>query len=164
MNIPYYEVLAFTSRVLKGRDYFAVFESEKEVAAIQPDFAVIAGLVAQGVIITGPWEKSDFVSRYFVPGAGIPEDPVTGSTHCVLIPYWSKRLGKRKMRARQISPGEGVTCGARIGEHASGSVGMLSPIWTAHCTSTCPDVCQDFGGKGACSLNRATAAVRPWFY
>lgn len=90
--------------VLKGRDYLAVFETEDEVAAIDPDFGVVAQLDAQGVIATAPGKNCDFVSRYFAPGAGIPEDPATGSTHCALIPYWSKRLGKRELFARQISP------------------------------------------------------------
>jgi PhzF family phenazine biosynthesis protein len=89
--------------VLKGRDYFAVFDCEEDVRAINPDFQVIAGLDAQGVIVTTPGNDCDFVSRYFVPGAGIPEDSVTGSTHCALVPYWSKRLGKRELYARQIS-------------------------------------------------------------
>ena len=89
--------------VLKGRDYFAIFEREEDVRAINPDFQVIAELDAQGVIVTAPGNDCDFVSRYFVPGAGIPEDPVTGSTHCALVPYWSKRLGKRELYARQIS-------------------------------------------------------------
>jgi PhzF family phenazine biosynthesis protein len=90
--------------VLKGRDYFAVFETEDEVAAIAPDFKIISELDAQGVIVTAPGNKVDFVSRYFAPRAGIPEDPVTGSTHCVLIPYWAKRLDKSELRARQLSP------------------------------------------------------------
>ena len=88
---------------LKGRDYFAVFEHERDVRGIQPDFTRIAGLDAQGVVATAPGSDCDFVSRYFAPAAGIPEDPVTGSTHCVLIPYWSKELGKRELRARQLS-------------------------------------------------------------
>jgi PhzF family phenazine biosynthesis protein len=89
--------------VWRGRDYFAVFDREEEVAAIEPDFDLIAQLDAQGAIVTAPGNDCDFVSRYFAPGAGIPEDPVTGSTHCALIPYWSKRLQKRKLHARQIS-------------------------------------------------------------
>lgn len=89
--------------VLKGRDYFAVFGTEKEVAAIQPNFEMVASLDAQGVVVTAPGDQCDFVSRYFVPAAGILEDPVTGSTHCTLIPYWSERLGKRQLAARQIS-------------------------------------------------------------
>jgi predicted PhzF superfamily epimerase YddE/YHI9 len=90
--------------VLKGRDYFAVFEHQRDVAAIKPDFDIISQLDAQGVVVTAPGHDCDFVSRYFAPRAGIPEDPVTGSTHCVLIPYWAKRLGKRELHARQISP------------------------------------------------------------
>lgn len=89
--------------VLKGRDYLAVFSHAQEVAAINPDFDIIAQLDMQGVIATAPGDDCDFVSRYFVPRAGIPEDPVTGSTHCALIPYWSKRLGKRALNARQLS-------------------------------------------------------------
>ena len=89
--------------VLKGRDYFAVLEREQDVAAIKPDLAIIAQLDVQGVVVTAPGDDCDFVSRYFAPRAGIPEDPVTGSTHCALIPYWSKRLGKRNLLARQLS-------------------------------------------------------------
>jgi PhzF family phenazine biosynthesis protein len=112
------------ARLLKGRDYMAVFEREEDVAALKPDFALVAGLDAHGVIATASGTGSDFVSRYFVPAAGIPEDPVTGSTHCVLIPYWSKRLGKRELFARQISPRGGeLFCEdrgerVRIGGHA----------------------------------------------
>ncbi len=73
------------------------------VAALHPDFHLVAELEKQGVVATAPGTDSDFVSRYFAPAAGIPEDPVTGSTHCTLIPYWSKRLGKRELFARQIS-------------------------------------------------------------
>ena len=94
---------AQAKEVWKGRDYLAVFETEGEVAAIKPDFGLVAQLDAQGVIVTAPGKDCDFVSRYFAPQAGIPEDPATGSTHCALIPYWSKRLGKRELFARQIS-------------------------------------------------------------
>jgi PhzF family phenazine biosynthesis protein len=92
------------AEVLRERDFFAVFESEDEVAALRPDFARVAKLETQGVVATAPGRDSDFVSRYFAPRAGIPEDPVTGSTHCTLIPFWSKRLGKEELFARQISP------------------------------------------------------------
>ena len=111
-------------RLLKGRDYMAVFEREEDVAGLKPNFPLVAALDAQGVIATAPGKKSDFVSRYFVPAAGIPEDPVTGSTHCVLIPYWAKQLGKRELLARQISPRGGeLFCEdrgerVRIGGHA----------------------------------------------
>lgn len=89
--------------VLKGRDYLAVFNSEKDVAALDPDFELLSQFDTRGVIVTASGRDCDFVSRFFAPGAGIPEDPVTGSTHCALIPYWSKRLGKSKLRARQLS-------------------------------------------------------------
>ena len=94
---------AAPEQILKGRDYFAIFASQKEVAGIKPDMQRIAALDAQGVVVTAPGDDCDFVSRYFAPAAGIPEDPVTGSTHCTLIPYWSQRLGKKDLFARQIS-------------------------------------------------------------
>jgi PhzF family phenazine biosynthesis protein len=84
----------------------AVFATEQEVKALAPDFAKVASLDAFGVIATAPGGdggKTDFVSRYFVPKAGISEDPVTGSAHCTLAPYWSARLEKKKLFARQVS-------------------------------------------------------------
>ena len=89
--------------VFKGRDYLAVFQSEADVAAISPDFDILNELEANGVVVTAPGDNCDFVSRYFAPRVGVPEDPVTGSVHCALIPYWSKRLGKTKLHARQLS-------------------------------------------------------------
>jgi PhzF family phenazine biosynthesis protein len=89
--------------LLRGRDYFAILSSEKEVAELKPDLERIASLDLQGIVVTAPGDDCDFVSRYFAPAAGIPEDSVTGSTHCTLIPYWAKRLGKKKLFARQIS-------------------------------------------------------------
>jgi PhzF family phenazine biosynthesis protein len=89
--------------VLKGRDYLAVFERERDVAAINPDFGLIARLDSRGLIVTAPGDDCDFISRYFAPAVGIPEDSVTGSTHCALIPYWSNRLSKKELYARQIS-------------------------------------------------------------
>ncbi len=90
-------------QMLRERDYCAVFASEAEVAALQPNFEKLARLDTQGVLVTAPGKDCDFVSRYFAPAAGIPEDPVTGSTHCTLIPYWSEQLGKKELHARQIS-------------------------------------------------------------
>jgi predicted PhzF superfamily epimerase YddE/YHI9 len=84
-------------------DYFAVYESEEEVRQISPDFRLIEKLHPAGVGITAPGDSSDFVSRFFVPSYGIPEDPVTGSTHCSLAPYWGARLGKTRLHARQVS-------------------------------------------------------------
>ncbi len=89
--------------VLKSRDYFAVFDSQEEVAALAPDMTRLAGLDCLGIIATAPGKDSDFVSRFFAPRAGVPEDPVTGSAHCSLIPFWAGRLGKVQMFARQLS-------------------------------------------------------------
>lgn len=89
--------------ILRGSDYLAVFECEEDVASIKPDFELLAQLGMRGVIVTAAGTQCDFISRFFAPAAGILEDPVTGSTHCALIPYWSKRLGKRELHARQIS-------------------------------------------------------------
>jgi PhzF family phenazine biosynthesis protein len=90
-------------RVLKSRDYFAVFDSADEVRALRPDFAALKTLDCLGTIVTAPGDGCDFVSRFFAPGAGIDEDPATGSSHCTLIPYWTQRLGKTKLFARQLS-------------------------------------------------------------
>ncbi len=89
--------------VLKARDYLAVFANEAEVRALNPDFAVLKTLDCLGIIATAPGSDCDFVSRFFAPGAGVDEDPVTGSAHCTLIPYWAERLGKTKLLARQVS-------------------------------------------------------------
>ena len=86
-----------------GMDWMAVYESEAEVAALQPDFNKVAALPTRGVIATAPGDEVDFVSRFFAPGGGIPEDPVTGSAHSMLTPYWADRLGKQSLEARQIS-------------------------------------------------------------
>jgi PhzF family phenazine biosynthesis protein len=93
--------------LLKTRDFLAVIESEEEVLALKPDMTQLAALDCLGVIITAPGSDCDFVSRFFAPGAGIPEDPVTGSAHSTLIPYWSARLGKQRLHARQLSARRG---------------------------------------------------------
>ncbi len=84
-------------------NYFAVYEREGEIRRIRPDFQLLEGLHPAGVGITAPGDDCDFVSRYFAPSYGIPEDPVTGSTHCSLAPYWAQRLGKPILRACQVS-------------------------------------------------------------
>jgi len=89
--------------VLKARDYLAVFASEAEVRALKPDFAALRSLECLGIIATAPGLDCNFVSRFFAPGAGVAEDPVTGSAHCTLIPFWSQRLRKSKLFARQVS-------------------------------------------------------------
>jgi PhzF family phenazine biosynthesis protein len=82
----------------------AVFATEREILALRPDMNAVAKLAGYGLIVTAPGNDCDFVSRFFAPQSGVPEDPVTGSAHCTLIPYWSKRLGKTRLHARQVSP------------------------------------------------------------
>jgi len=100
--------------VLAAYDYVAVFESEEQIKAIAPDFPSLSKLDLRGVLITAPGESTDFVSRCFFPKLGIDEDPVTGSAHCELAPYWSKRLGKNRLMAKQLSTRTGmIGCEAR---------------------------------------------------
>lgn len=97
--------------VLAADDYVVVFENEETVRAIRPNHELLGKLELRGVIITAPGNEVDFVSRFFAPGYGIPEDPVTGSAHCTLTPYWAGKLGKRRLEARQVSPrGGSITC------------------------------------------------------
>jgi PhzF family phenazine biosynthesis protein len=84
-------------------DYLLLFGSEAEIRAIRPDFRKLAGADGRGIIVTAPGSDVDFVSRFFAPQAGIDEDPVTGSAHTTLTPFWSVRLGKKSMTARQLS-------------------------------------------------------------
>ena len=83
--------------------YFVVCASESAVRQIRPNFGLIEKLHPFVVAVTAPGEACDFVSRYFAPSYGIPEDPVTGSAHCALAPYWAHRLGKNQLHARQVS-------------------------------------------------------------
>lgn len=96
--------------VYKSHDWLVVLESQYDVEQLKPDFQALKTVDANGVIVTAPADADgvDFVSRAFFPKVGIEEDPVTGSAHCALMPYWSKRLGKTQLRAQQIS--------ARLGE------------------------------------------------
>jgi len=89
--------------VFQAMDIMAVLETESDVLALQPDFTRLAALETRGVIVTAPGDVVDFVSRFFAPRHDIPEDPVTGSAHSMLTPYWAERLGKSKMAARQVS-------------------------------------------------------------
>lgn len=97
------EVVLETGETAAERNYFVVYEQESQVREARPDLMGLAKLHPAGVCITAPGEQCDFVSRYFVPSYGIPEDPVTGSTHCTLGPYWSARLRKKVLHAQQIS-------------------------------------------------------------
>lgn len=89
--------------VLRAADYLAVFDDERDVQAITPDYLQLAQLDRRGVIVSAPGTDVDFVSRFFAPKLGVPEDPVTGSAHCALTPYWAARLGKNTLMARQTS-------------------------------------------------------------
>jgi PhzF family phenazine biosynthesis protein len=102
------EVAIGRKATLVGRtvfDYLVDLESEAAVRSLAPDMSLIAGIPCRGVIVTAPSDDTryDFVSRFFAPGLGIPEDPVTGSAHCGLAPYWSTRLGKDEMVGYQAS-------------------------------------------------------------
>ena len=92
------------AEVHRTRDLVAVYETEGAVRALRPDFERLREAEGLGIIATAPGESCDFVCRFFAPGAGIPEDPVTGSAQCTLAPFWSKRLGKSRLRSLQVSP------------------------------------------------------------
>jgi PhzF family phenazine biosynthesis protein len=96
---------AVAVQTLASRDLVALFETEAEVQALQPDFARMMALDYIGIIATAPGSdpETDFVSRFFGPRVGVPEDPVTGSAHSSLIPFWAEKLGKTALKARQIS-------------------------------------------------------------
>lgn len=91
--------------ILRARDYLLVYDSAAEVRALAPDSAALARIPdCWAACATAPGEDGvDFVSRFFAPAQGIPEDPATGSSHCTLTPYWAKRLGKTELKARQLS-------------------------------------------------------------
>jgi PhzF family phenazine biosynthesis protein len=101
----------------------AVFNTAAEVSALRPDFVALATLEQYGTIVTAPGEDCDFVSRFFAPRVGIPEDPVTGSAHCVLTPYWAERLGKKRLHARQISARGGELWCELVPSTGSGQAG-----------------------------------------
>ena len=101
---------------LMSRDLLAVFGSEPEVRALQPDLARVKALGFHAVCVTAPGRECDFVSRFFAPLVGVPEDPVTGSAHCTLVPYWARRLGKRTLHARQVSARGGELFCEDLGE------------------------------------------------
>jgi PhzF family phenazine biosynthesis protein len=118
--------------VMAARDYLCVFDTEAEVRAVKPNMEKLAAVDRFATIITAPGTDCDFVSRFFAPAQGIPEDPVTGSAHCTLIPYWASRLGKTKLFARQVSPrggelwcehrGDRVTIAGRAVKYLEGTI------------------------------------------
>ena len=89
--------------VLQAEDYFVVLENEQQVLAMKPDLRLLKHIPLRAVVVTAPSDRVDFVSRMFAPKLGIDEDPVTGSSHCSLTPYWVERLGRTKLAARQLS-------------------------------------------------------------
>ncbi len=120
------------SQCYRSRDLMLVYKNEVQVREMKPDLDRMAGLDCFAVIVTAPGNDCDFVSRFFAPRAGIHEDPVTGSAHCTLIPYWSDRLGKKKLHALQLSQrggelfcedrGERVMIGGRAITYLSGII------------------------------------------
>ncbi|RMD84377.1 MAG: PhzF family phenazine biosynthesis protein, partial [Candidatus Dadabacteria bacterium] len=90
-------------KILAADHYIALLDDENQVREIEPDLARLAGLGPRGVAVTAASREADFVSRFFAPGLGIPEDPVTGSVHRSLVPFWSQQLGKDRLIARQVS-------------------------------------------------------------
>jgi predicted PhzF superfamily epimerase YddE/YHI9 len=107
------------SEVWKARDVMAVFDSEHAVRELAPSFDRIRALNVFGLIVTAPGREVDFVSRFFAPSFGIPEDPVTGSAHCTLVPYWASRLGRARLTARQVSARGGELRCEDLGERVS---------------------------------------------
>jgi len=94
-------------QIFKTRDYLAVFAREEDIVGLTPDFNILSQLDCIGIIVTAPGKKADFVSRCFAPAVGINEDPVTGSAHSTLIPYWAKKLKKNTLHAYQLSKRRG---------------------------------------------------------
>jgi PhzF family phenazine biosynthesis protein len=130
-----FAALGATPRLVLGaRDLFCVFDTEAEVLAVQPNMEKLAAVDCFAVIVTAPGTDCDFVSRFFAPARGIPEDPVTGSAHCTLVPYWAARLGKTKLFARQVSPrggelwcehrGDRVTIAGRAVKYLEGTINV----------------------------------------
>jgi len=95
------------SEIWRARDYLLVFDNEDDIRNMEPDFTGMLDWVYLGVIVTSPGKTVDFVSRFFAPKAGINEDPVTGSAHSSLIPYWANRLKKSNLHALQLSQRSG---------------------------------------------------------
>jgi predicted PhzF superfamily epimerase YddE/YHI9 len=109
---------AFPVEVFANKfNYLALLESPQLLRALAPDMAALARVDRGGVIVTAAGEGTyDFISRYFAPAKGIPEDPVTGAAHCMLVPYWAKRLGKTEFRAFQASPRGGEVICRLVGD------------------------------------------------
>ena len=97
------------SEILAAKHYLCVFDDPQDIVLLSPDFPKLGGLELPGVIVTAPGKGSyDFVSRFFAPANGVPEDPVSGVAHCCLAPYWAHRLGRSRLSGRQLSRRGGV--------------------------------------------------------
>ncbi|NNC61499.1 MAG: PhzF family phenazine biosynthesis protein, partial [Eudoraea sp.] len=110
------DALGMSPRTMfKGKtDYVLIYNSDQEIKSMDPNFFLLDKVDARGVIVTAPGMEVDFVSRFFAPRCGIPEDPVTGSAHTSLTPYWAEQLGKQDMIARQLSQRGGtLSCSLR---------------------------------------------------
>ena len=133
MNFPAYEPKIVKHNLVQLYDAFgvrptsflyckyglAVFKNEEEILKISPNLNLIKKLSYDGIIVTASGENVDFVSRFFAPKLGIPEDPVTGAAHCELIPYWSKRLNKQNMIAKQLSKRRGLIHCSYLGDRVT---------------------------------------------
>jgi PhzF family phenazine biosynthesis protein len=106
-------------KVLAASDYLVVYRTEAEVRALKPNMDLLAKVDRFAVIATAPGDTVDFVSRFFAPGKGVPEDPVTGRAHCTLIPYWAERLGKTELHALQVSRRGGELWCRLLGDRVS---------------------------------------------
>lgn len=120
----------------KGKtDFMAVYATEQEILDIKPDFELLNALACRGVIVTAPGLSGDFVSRFFGPQSGINEDPVTGSAHTTLTPYWAARLGKTELNAIQVSARKGylkcVHLGSRVAISGNAVTYMVGEITVA---------------------------------
>ncbi|MBN1181085.1 MAG: PhzF family phenazine biosynthesis protein [Bacteroidales bacterium] len=105
------------SEAFKGNtDYMLIFDDEEVISNMTPDLSLIAQIKARGIIVTARGNQTDFVSRFFAPQSGIDEDPVTGSSHTTLTPYWSNRLNKSELSAQQISKRGGMLKCKYLGE------------------------------------------------
>jgi len=105
------------TKIFKGKtDYMLIYDEQQDIEKIAPNFFLLDKVAARGIIVTAPGEEVDFVSRFFAPQCGISEDPVTGSAHTSLTPYWAKTLGKNKLIAKQLSSRGGTILCEYLGD------------------------------------------------
>jgi PhzF family phenazine biosynthesis protein len=122
--------------VHRSMDYVVVYANEEELRAVQPDLTLLAGLDLRGVVITAPGRDGDFCSRFFAPKLSIPEDPITGSAHCSLVPYWAARLDRKELVSHQFSPRLGKTLTIRVACELRGDRVLLTGRTTEYLVGT----------------------------